>query len=170
MPYFKDVLEEGNRIGQIVAGPTEDGYTKANNPWKQWDVVLDDGFATNMRTYGERGNDQAQENIGKDQEFYLKGGFINFKAASGERPSVAPQATPKPQAAPSHTSSPNAVEQSVWDRKDRESNRSIALSYAKDLCVADIIKFEAILESALSFVNFIQEKPERKDEDLSVPF
>ena len=168
--FFKDILEDGNRVGKIVSDePVGTGETKAGNTWNDWDVTLDDGFKTVLRTFGDKGNGHARSSVGADQEFFLNNGFINFKDASG---SYKKTAVPDAKEYPKQVKS-DRVDQSVWDRKDREASRSMALSYAKDLAVAGKIEVDGISDLGEKFANFITAIPmtnETPVEELDVPF
>lgn len=47
--------------------------------------------------------------------------------------------------------------QEVWDKKDKRFNRSVAISYAKDLVIAGIIKYSELQDEAEKIFKFIQE-------------
>jgi len=43
-----------------------------------------------------------------------------------------------------------------WDAKERRTNRSVAMSYAKDLAMVGVIKFEVLEDTAKTIYKFIQ--------------
>jgi len=145
----------------IIREQADSGDTKTGKTWIAWDVKTDSGEEMRYLTFGDRGNGEARAKIGQRVEFYKNGGWCNMREPTGQAPKQAKLSR----------------QESIEEMHDHKL-RSMCLAYAKDLCVADVIKYEDIEKTAEGFVRFISSPntpltPQSDDspaDDLDTPF
>ena len=169
---INDKVIAGEEIIGVMEGRVREGTAKSGKKWGHYEVSVDGGTEC-YAAFGDKGFDICDALFGKKVEFVANGRFVNPKEIKGGT-----DLKPIKTASVGHGGTAvkmqpaQEVGQDTWDRKDREKNRGIAISYAKDLCVAGIIELDAIRAKAEEFAEFISGSPtvatkeERDDADL----